>query len=742
MSKITIKFSSQRAGELVLSQEACRAILEHAKQITGFMTLEESTAKSLDRAKERQSGLEQVARNLMEISLPVTDSSGFPMPGKTWTLYREPAYELARAIRQSPWKFLKGAQDVVSETADIWLKADLGIAWEGGIDAAMEAAVREITKLRKEAAENLEMAQAALRSSRTHKDQRDALQKESDDSKAVARILERQRDEALKFKSFVHQRLDEMGVNKNPGGPHTAKGCRIGDRLDIVAGWKAEVVLLRGELQKANELAQMTHEATARVKSLEVRISAAYATNTAYLSRCQDAERRLKEAETVLFGAGFIQVIGMPVPEENGWKPGSTLPEQERVEGLDEAFSAVMDGTCTQAQAHTLVVQLRADAKTMERSRIREKELGTNTQKMAMEVSTTRSLFRQANKTIGYAWDGSLHSAMEAMIREVVELRAKDKGMTAQLFADEHNKNKALETANQSLIKQLVDAQLTAQEAVKSSKAATAMVEELITEKKKLRDELFAIKDDLSRSPENIQALSAQVAEGSVAIAAIKRMHAFLGFPCMEDGKPFIDQRIVDKAIALISTLREEVSAGKQASVAIKNLYEFLGTPDLTSMGGGDTVPQFIVNHAIFRIKTLIGEAQGAEKEAASLKEDHEAEYALRRKHSMKLQRMKGDLKLIVETLNPGALAHGLQKIIDGDPLTDGFQVGQTWAAVLRFDNTPVEVLILAITKGGTIIGLANGCRVQNSVYFWDKDGKSTRGDNDCGDLTKLIKGA
>lgn len=38
----------------------------------------------------------------------------------------------------------------------------------------------------------------------------------------------------LKFKNYVHRRLDRIGIEKNPNGKHSKKGCRIGDRLDIV----------------------------------------------------------------------------------------------------------------------------------------------------------------------------------------------------------------------------------------------------------------------------------------------------------------------------------------------------------------------------------------------------------------------------------------------------------------------------------------------------------------------------
>lgn len=35
------------------------------------------------------------------------------------------------------------------------------------------------------------------------------------------------------FKAYVHSRLDDAGIPTHPEGPHSAAGCRIGDRLDI-----------------------------------------------------------------------------------------------------------------------------------------------------------------------------------------------------------------------------------------------------------------------------------------------------------------------------------------------------------------------------------------------------------------------------------------------------------------------------------------------------------------------------
>lgn len=47
----------------------------------------------------------------------------------------------------------------------------------------------------------------------------------------------RDRIEALeKFKAYVHHRLDDAGIEKDPESPHKVEGCRIGGRLDIVLG--------------------------------------------------------------------------------------------------------------------------------------------------------------------------------------------------------------------------------------------------------------------------------------------------------------------------------------------------------------------------------------------------------------------------------------------------------------------------------------------------------------------------
>ncbi len=54
------------------------------------------------------------------------------------------------------------------------------------------------------------------------------------DRAVLVQELFAQIDKLQAFKDFVHRRLDEMGVEKEPDGEHSKQGCRIGDRLDIV----------------------------------------------------------------------------------------------------------------------------------------------------------------------------------------------------------------------------------------------------------------------------------------------------------------------------------------------------------------------------------------------------------------------------------------------------------------------------------------------------------------------------
>lgn len=46
--------------------------------------------------------------------------------------------------------------------------------------------------------------------------------------------MENKAEKLQAFKDYVHKRLDEAGIEKEPDGEHSKAGCRIGDRLDIV----------------------------------------------------------------------------------------------------------------------------------------------------------------------------------------------------------------------------------------------------------------------------------------------------------------------------------------------------------------------------------------------------------------------------------------------------------------------------------------------------------------------------
>lgn len=67
------------------------------------------------------------------------------------------------------------------------------------------------------------------------------LKKENDlwicdahDADQRCKDLKEENEKLLKFKQYVHDRLDKMGIEKDPESEHKAVGCRIGGRLDIV----------------------------------------------------------------------------------------------------------------------------------------------------------------------------------------------------------------------------------------------------------------------------------------------------------------------------------------------------------------------------------------------------------------------------------------------------------------------------------------------------------------------------
>lgn len=56
------------------------------------------------------------------------------------------------------------------------------------------------------------------------------------DEGSRSRLMSAQDDvtNLLRFKAYVHARLDDAGIPTHPEGPHSQAGCRIGDRLDIL----------------------------------------------------------------------------------------------------------------------------------------------------------------------------------------------------------------------------------------------------------------------------------------------------------------------------------------------------------------------------------------------------------------------------------------------------------------------------------------------------------------------------
>lgn len=62
------------------------------------------------------------------------------------------------------------------------------------------------------------------------------LREQVDTLKADLLVAVSEKSKLQAFKDFVHRRLDEMGVPKDPESPHRDAGCRIGGRLDEVCG--------------------------------------------------------------------------------------------------------------------------------------------------------------------------------------------------------------------------------------------------------------------------------------------------------------------------------------------------------------------------------------------------------------------------------------------------------------------------------------------------------------------------
>jgi hypothetical protein len=96
------------------------------------------------------------------------------------------------------------------------------------------------------------------------------LQQMVDEREAALRRVEEERDALAKFKAYVHQRLDEAGVSKDPESPHKAAGCRIGGRLDEVLAAREQAGLLR---RQVDGQALMLKDARARADRLTLELA-------------------------------------------------------------------------------------------------------------------------------------------------------------------------------------------------------------------------------------------------------------------------------------------------------------------------------------------------------------------------------------------------------------------------------------------------------------------------------------
>lgn len=100
---------------------------------------------------------------------------------------------------------------------------------------------------------------------------------------------EKERDALAKFKTYVHQRLDDAGVPVDPESPHKAAGCRIGGRLDYLFG-----LISKGDDSYAAIAAERDE---LRAEQLE------WSAKAADLQRVIDGDKTLTEGDVYVLGA-------------------------------------------------------------------------------------------------------------------------------------------------------------------------------------------------------------------------------------------------------------------------------------------------------------------------------------------------------------------------------------------------------------------------------------------------------
>jgi len=88
------------------------------------------------------------------------------------------------------------------------------------------------------------------------------------------RGLEKDIEKLQAFKDYVHKRLDDAGIEKDPESEHKAKGCRIGGRLDIVLNNFKDISDFKSSLKR--EIEKRIEELEERLKNENSLLEAAY----------------------------------------------------------------------------------------------------------------------------------------------------------------------------------------------------------------------------------------------------------------------------------------------------------------------------------------------------------------------------------------------------------------------------------------------------------------------------------
>jgi hypothetical protein len=65
--------------------------------------------------------------------------------------------------------------------------------------------------------------------------------------------LAAERDALAAFKTYTHQRLDGAGIPTHPDGPHSAEGCRVGDRFDLLIAERDRLAVKVAKMREALE---------------------------------------------------------------------------------------------------------------------------------------------------------------------------------------------------------------------------------------------------------------------------------------------------------------------------------------------------------------------------------------------------------------------------------------------------------------------------------------------------------